>query len=71
MGDVAVGDEGPETRFAWLGEDRIAYQVFGEGDIDLLYSASTGDAIDLRWTWPPYADFLRRLGTHARFPRCP
>ena len=66
MRDVAVGDEGPETQFAWLGEDRIAYQVFGEGDIDLLYSASTGDAIDLRWTWPPYADFLRRLGTQAR-----
>jgi class 3 adenylate cyclase len=49
-----------------LGEDRIAYQVFGEGDIDLLFVASTGDAIDLRWTWPPYADFLRRLATDAR-----
>jgi class 3 adenylate cyclase len=63
---VGVGSEVPETRFAWLGEDRIAYQVFGEGDIDLLYTSSTGDAIDLRWDWPPYADFLRRLGTQAR-----
>jgi class 3 adenylate cyclase len=61
-----VGNEVPETRFAWLGEDRIAYQVFGDGDIDLLYTGSTGDAIDLRWDWPPYDDFLRRLGTQAR-----
>jgi hypothetical protein len=30
MRDVEVGDEGPETQFARLGEDRIAYQVFGD-----------------------------------------
>jgi pimeloyl-ACP methyl ester carboxylesterase len=63
---VVVGDEGPETQFAWLGEDRIAYQVFGEGDIDLLFASTAGDAMDLRWYWPPYADFLRWLGTQAR-----
>jgi hypothetical protein len=49
-----------------LGEDRIAYQVFGEGDLDLLHSAGSGDALDVRWEWPAYASFLRRLGTHAR-----
>ena len=26
----------PETRFTVLGDDRIAYQVFGEGSVDLL-----------------------------------
>ena len=26
----------------------------------------SGDCIDLRWTWPPYADFLRWLGSHGR-----
>jgi class 3 adenylate cyclase len=56
----------PETRYALLGDDRIAYQVFGEGEIDLLYASATGDPIDLRWTWPAYADFLRHLGRHAR-----
>jgi pimeloyl-ACP methyl ester carboxylesterase len=61
-----AGDEGPETQFAWSGEDRVAYQVFGEGDIDLLFASASGDAIDMRWYWPPYADFLRRLGTQAR-----
>ena len=63
---MVAGDEVPETRFASLGEDRIAYQVFGEGDIDLLYTSAAGDPIDLRWEWPAYASFLRRLGTQAR-----
>jgi class 3 adenylate cyclase len=63
---VVAGDEGPETQFAWLGEDRIAYQVFGEGEVDVLYVAPLGDAIDMVWYWPPYAEFLRGLGTHAR-----
>jgi hypothetical protein len=63
---VVVGDEDPETQFAWSGEDRVAYQVFGGGDIDVLFTSSSGDVIDLCWYWPPYADFLRRLGTQAR-----
>jgi class 3 adenylate cyclase len=63
---VALEDAVPETRFARLGDDRIAYQVFGEGDVDLLYSSATGDPIDLRWEWPAYASFLRRLGQMAR-----
>ena len=59
-------DEIPETRFATLGDDRIAYQVFGKGDVDLLYVSATGDPIELRWDWPAYASFLRRLGSLAR-----
>lgn len=58
--------EVPETKYAALGEDRIAYQVFGDGDVDLLWVGSTGDGIDTRWYWPPYANFLRRLATQAR-----
>src|SRR5437868_6981418 len=60
------GDERPETRFASFGEDKIAYQVFGEGDVDLIYTPAAGDPIDLRWDWPSYAGFLRRLGRRAR-----
>jgi class 3 adenylate cyclase/alpha-beta hydrolase superfamily lysophospholipase len=56
----------PETRYATLGDDRIAYQVFGAGEVDVLWVPPSGDCIDLRWEWPPYADFLRWLGTQAR-----
>jgi class 3 adenylate cyclase/pimeloyl-ACP methyl ester carboxylesterase len=66
VGDVGGEDEVAETQFAWSGEDRVAFQVFGEGDIDLLFTSASGDAMDLRWYWPPYLDFLRRLGTQAR-----
>jgi hypothetical protein len=48
------------------GDDRIAYQVFGDGDVDLLWVPASGDCIDLRWDWPGYADFLRWLGDIAR-----
>ena len=59
-------DEIPETQYAWSGEDRVAYQVFGRGDVDFLFTATSADAMDLRWFWPPYAEFLRRLGTQTR-----
>ena len=58
--------EVPETRFALLGEDRIAYQVFGHGPPDLLWMASSADSIDARWEYPPYASYLRRLGSFSR-----
>jgi len=64
--DCRLVDEIPKTRFAKLGDDRIAYQVFGEGDVDLIYLSGVGDCIDVRWEWPSYASFLGRLSTFAR-----
>ena len=63
---MARGEQIPETQYATLGEDRIAYQVFGDGDVDLLFVSASGDCIDVRWEWPPNADFLRWLGARAR-----
>ena len=63
---MARGEQIPETQYATFGEDRIAYQVFGDGEVDLLYVPASGDCIDLRWDLPPYADFLFWLGTQAR-----
>jgi hypothetical protein len=65
-GGVGVRRRSSETRYARAGEDRVAYQVFGAGDIDLLFTANSGDAMEMRWYWPPYAEFLRRLGSSAR-----
>jgi class 3 adenylate cyclase/pimeloyl-ACP methyl ester carboxylesterase len=58
--------EVPETRYARVGSDRIAYQVLGEGPLDLVYVPSIGDCIDLRWEWPPYVSFLNRLASFSR-----
>jgi class 3 adenylate cyclase len=49
-----------------MGADRIAYKVFGEGEVDLLWVPPSGVCIDLDWDYPPVADFLRWLGTQAR-----
>jgi class 3 adenylate cyclase len=56
----------PETRFAKLGNDRIAYQVVGEGPPDLLWLTGLGEPIDSRWDYPPCASFVRRLASFSR-----
>jgi len=56
----------PETRYAPLGDDRIAYQVFGDGELDVLWVSGAADCIELRWDLPLYATFLDWLGTKAR-----
>ena len=45
---------------------QLVTQLFGDGDVDLIYLSGVGDCIDVRWEWPSYASFLRRLSTHAR-----
>jgi class 3 adenylate cyclase len=56
----------PNTRFARLSEDRIAYQVVGEGPPDLVYMPGSGQVIDTVWEHPPMARYLRRLATFSR-----
>jgi class 3 adenylate cyclase len=63
---VVADDTVPETRYVTVGDDRIAYQVFGKGDVDLLFVGALGECIDLNWDCPAYAKFLRRLATRAR-----
>jgi class 3 adenylate cyclase len=58
--------EVPETRFTRVGDDRVAYQVFGDGPVDLVYVVGTTATIDLVWDWPPCAHYLRRLGSFSR-----
>ena len=58
--------EVPEIRFAHVGEDRVAYQVFGVGPPDVVYMSGATETIDVRWEWPPYAHFLRRLASFSR-----
>jgi class 3 adenylate cyclase len=56
----------PETRYALLGSDRIAYQIVGDGPVDLLLAPLLGDCIDLRWDWPAHVSYLRQLGSFSR-----
>jgi class 3 adenylate cyclase len=58
--------EVPEARFAFMGVDRIAYQQWGEGAVDLVYIPTIGTCIDAMWDSPSYASFFGRLGNFCR-----
>jgi pimeloyl-ACP methyl ester carboxylesterase len=56
----------PETRYARLGQDRIAYQVLGEGPPDLVMSTGSFGHVDMAWEDPGIALFLRTLASFSR-----
>jgi class 3 adenylate cyclase/alpha-beta hydrolase superfamily lysophospholipase len=56
----------PDTQYVQVGEADVAYQVFGEGPADLLYTAGMGSHVELGWQWPPFAEQMRRLASFNR-----
>ncbi len=59
----------PETRYAQLDDQRIAYQVVGAGPPDLVLSAGTFASIDMDFDDPMVARQYRRLGSFCRLIR--
>jgi len=58
--------ETPRTRYALSGDAHIAYQVFGEGDLDLVFVPGFVSNIEHYWEMPRVPDLLERLGSFAR-----
>ncbi len=56
----------PGTRYAKSGELNIAYQVVGEGPLDLVYVPGWVSNIELMWEEPGFARFLSRLASFSR-----
>jgi pimeloyl-ACP methyl ester carboxylesterase len=56
----------PETRYAKSGDLSIAYQVFGEGPVDLVYVPGWVSHLELIWDDPHLSRFFRRLSSFAR-----
>jgi class 3 adenylate cyclase len=56
----------PETRYARSGEVHIAYQVIGEGPIDLIYVPTWISQVEHYWEEPRVARYFRRLATFSR-----
>ena len=50
----------PETRYARNGPVNIAYQVVGDGPIDVLKLTPGISHLDLGWEYPPFASYLGR-----------
>lgn len=55
-----------QTRYAEVGDADVAYQVVGEGSVDLLYFYGIGSHLELLRLTPGWNEFLDRLNTFAR-----
>jgi pimeloyl-ACP methyl ester carboxylesterase len=57
----------PETRYATTEDDvHIAYQVLGNGPIDVVFVHAFVSHVELFWELPSYARFLRELSSWGR-----
>ena len=57
------------TGYARLGSQRVAYEVAGDGPIDLVHTPGSWGAFDTDWEDPVAELFLRRLASFTRLIR--
>src|SRR3954451_23268344 len=56
----------PKTQYARSGDFSIAYQVVGDGPLDLVHIPGLISHVDHAWTHPKYVRFMRLLSSFAR-----
>ena len=56
----------PEIRYAPSGEIDIAYQVLGEGPLDLIWAAGAMTHLSVLWEHPGYRRFCEQLASFSR-----
>jgi pimeloyl-ACP methyl ester carboxylesterase len=59
----------PETRYAKSGDLNIAYQVSGDGPVDLVFVPGYVTHLELHWSIPSFAPFLDYLSSFTRLIR--
>ncbi len=58
-----------ETKFTGVGNDRVAYQVFGEGPREVVFTSGLWSHLDLQMEEPTFARFNRRIASFCRLIR--
>jgi class 3 adenylate cyclase len=56
----------PETKYARVGSDYVAYQVVGDGPVDLVHISGWCGHVEAQWEYPRLARFLERLASVCR-----
>ena len=56
----------PETSYASRGDLSLAYQVFGDGPVELVFAGSFVSHVELFWTLPEFKAFFEQLATFCR-----
>jgi len=64
--DGRVGRDVPETHYTKTGDVHIAYQVVGDGPIDLVVIPEWFSHLEASWDVAPLARTLQRLGSFSR-----
>ena len=59
----------PTTGYAELGDERIAYQIIGDGPVDLVVTAGWWSPFDIEWEEPSIRAFFLQLARFARVIR--
>jgi pimeloyl-ACP methyl ester carboxylesterase len=57
------------VQYAASGSVQVAYQVTGEGPVDVVWAPGTASHLDLDWDWPPRARFIEGLSSFCRLIR--
>jgi pimeloyl-ACP methyl ester carboxylesterase len=57
---------GPPPRYAKSGDVSIAYQVIGDGPIDVILVLGFATHLDLQWEMPAFVGFFERIASFAR-----
>ena len=57
--------EVPDTQYAKSGDVHVAYQVWGDGPLNLVFVPGWISHVELMWEEPASARFLERLGSFA------
>jgi class 3 adenylate cyclase len=61
--------ERPPIRFARSGDVQIAFQVTGEGPVDIVLAPGTVSHLDLWWDFPPFRREIEAWSSFARLVR--
>ncbi len=56
----------PDTSYASCGDLSLAYQVFGDGPVELVVAGSFVSHVELAWTLPEFEAFMEQLATFCR-----
>jgi class 3 adenylate cyclase/pimeloyl-ACP methyl ester carboxylesterase len=54
----------PKTNYVTVGDSEVAYQVLGDGPLDLVFFSGIGSHLELMWDWA--GPFLRQLASFSR-----
>ncbi len=63
---ASIEFEPPTTQYAKVGDLHIAFQVVGDGPLDLVFVPGWVSNVELGWEEPRQASFLRGLASFAR-----